>query len=223
MEICFLILNERTEFEQYKSLLSLVPAKNLEKINALKLDAAQKLRLFSDIFLRYVISKNLNIKNKDIGFSYNEYGKPSLVGYPQFHFNISHTRGAIAVAISEEPVGVDVEKIGSVDTNIARRFFTINEYNYIFNADDNKLQNNRFYEIWTKKEAYMKWAGKGLSIPLNSFDVLAKNFEESFYTFNIEEYLISVYTSHLDSQKILTKMFDEKICSEYLNDGSYQL
>jgi len=50
----------------------------------------------------------------------------------------------------------------------------------------------RFYEVWTKKESYAKYVGKGLSIPLKTFDVIDDSIKENFSIFNINGYIISI-------------------------------
>lgn len=75
-----------------------------------------------------------------------EYGKPYLKGYKNFHFNIAHTRNAIVVSISNDPIGIDIEKIKKANRQIAKRFFTPVEQRYI-----NKLANKvdgRFYHMF---------------------------------------------------------------------------
>ncbi len=68
------------------------------------------------------------------------------------------------------PVGVDIEKIRPIDFAIAERFFTASEYRLLMDtAEQERLQ--LFYTLWTLKESYIKFVGKGLSIPLDSFAI----------------------------------------------------
>lgn len=97
----------------------------------------------------------------------------------------------IAVAISNNPVGVNVEKIREIDVRIAKRFFTECELNYI--KKDRNCIYEHFFEIWTKKEAYIKYIGKGLSVSLNSFDVTDKRLSGHFYTVGYGKYIINMY------------------------------
>lgn len=120
-----------------------------------------------------------------ITFEKGEYGKPYIKERPDFHFNISHTSGAVVIAVAENEVGVDIEKPHEVDMRIIRRF-TVGEAEYIGTS------NQRFLEIWTKKEAFLKQSGRGLSQKLNSFDVLEQKNAERLETFKIGEYIISV-------------------------------
>lgn len=60
----------------------------------------------------------------------------------------------IAVAVSNDSVGVDVEKIKEIDTRIAKRFFTKQEFSYIEKFQDNRSE--RFFKIWTKKRSLCK-------------------------------------------------------------------
>lgn len=124
--------------------------------------------VFSDLLIRMIIIKKFSIDNEDIEFLLNDYGKPHLKGFDDFHFNISHSGEWIACAIDEKEVGIDIEKINHIELDIAKRFFTKNEYIDLIN----KPEQNRidyFYDLWTLKESYIKARGMGLSIPLNSF------------------------------------------------------
>ncbi len=105
-------------------------------------------------------------------FTYNPQGKPALdQGEP--HFNLSHSRGCglLAVIFGRES-GVDIETDErNVDyTNIARRFFSPTEAAALL-ALPADVQPRAFLNGWTRKEAYIKARGQGLSIPLDSFDV----------------------------------------------------
>jgi len=100
-------------------------------------------------------------------------GKPFLVledGLPQLSFNLSHTHGLVACAITNgSDVGVDVESVGrEVTDGVAERFFSESENVDLRRCGTAALRARRFIELWTLKEAYVKAIGKGLSHPLNS-------------------------------------------------------
>lgn len=183
-------LNESLDSEQYDTLSLLIAPDKKARLDKCKSDVDKKLGLYADLLVRVAIHQDLNIENSDIEFDTNSYGKPHLINDQDYHFNISHTHNMIAVAVSDKPVGVDVEKIREFDLGIAKRFFTEHELNYINKSQDNTYE--RFIEIWTKKEAYIKYIGKGLSIPLNSFDVTGKSLSERFYTVEYGKYIINM-------------------------------
>lgn len=146
--------------------------------------------------------KDLNVSEKDVKIKTDVYGKPYITGYEQWHFNITHTAGMIGIAVSDEPGGIDAEKIRSADLRIAKRFFTAREN---FRIENSENKDRSFFEIWTKKEAYLKYTGKGLRTPLKSFDVFElhclKSFEE-------DEYMISVCHDRIHDIKISIERCD---------------
>ena len=75
-------------------------------------------------FLIKKICENYKLLPEDIVLLKTENGKPYIKDHPDIHFNISHTNGAIAVAFSDSPIGVDVEKIRDFNLKITERFFT---------------------------------------------------------------------------------------------------
>ena len=110
----------------------------------------------------------------DWQFIANVHGRPEILdrppGVPDLRFNISHTDGLIACAVTiGREVGVDVEHIGRHLTHdVAGRFFAPDEV-----ADLRKLpehdQQRVFFDYWTLKEAYIKARGFGLALPLGDF------------------------------------------------------
>ncbi|QAA33941.1 4'-phosphopantetheinyl transferase family protein [Clostridium manihotivorum] len=127
--------------------------------------------LIGEILIRTIVIDNLNIHNKCISFNKNQYGKPYLESYPSFNFNISHSGEYVLCAIDDKPIGVDVEEIKPIDCEgIVKSFFTEEEFEYIV-SKELKFSLNRFYEILTLKESYIKCCGQGLSIPLSSFSI----------------------------------------------------
>jgi phosphopantetheinyl transferase len=109
-------------------------------------------------------------------------GKPYLADFPQIQFSVSHSRKLWVCGIQEEALGIDVEcpdpgrlqhKGVSTETRfmkIAGRFFAEAEQSYV---SEQGLAG--FYEIWVRKEAYIKYKGTGISENLGSFSVVSEN------------------------------------------------
>lgn len=188
-EIYFIELDESIEFSKYEPLLRLLSPEKKERILRFHFEIDRKLGVVSDLLVRYLACRYLEVDNSELIFETNEYGKPFLLGKPNFHYNVTHTRNAIAVAVSNSLVGVDVEKIREYENGIVKRFFDYKEQEYI--EKNPESANRNFYEIWTKKESYIKWKGKGLLIPLNSFDVLDEKLPCFFEIFEKKSYVIS--------------------------------
>ena len=91
---------------------------------------------------------------------YGAHGKPELE-QGGLRISLSHTRGAVACAVSAFPVGVDVEPLGRKVRDwkrLAERYYTPEERSCIDSPE-------QFLEVWTRKEAYLKRDGRGLSLP----------------------------------------------------------
>lgn len=133
--------------------------------------------LVGEGLIRKIIAEKFKINRRDIQIRKNQHGKPYLENYPDFHFNIAHSGGYVLCAIDNKPIGIDVEEIRSIEyEKIAKSFFTSRELDYIHNGAS-KFQLNRFFEIWTLKESYIKCSGEGLSMPLKSFSIEVENCE----------------------------------------------
>jgi len=126
--------------------------------------------------VREILGGYLGIPAQDIRFSYEANGKPQVVedrNPRQLRFNISHSSGLAVIAVAcGRAVGVDVEKIG-LDVEyleLAERFFSTNEYKALSALPSSRLA-RAFFACWTRKEAFIKACGDGLSFPLSEFSV----------------------------------------------------
>lgn len=173
-------------------MLSLVSENKQVKISKYCYVQDAKRALYSDILIRYIACKTLDIGNQELVFSSGECGKPFLVGYPDFHYNISHSGEWVVCAISNTEVGVDIEQVMPIDFNIAKRFFTEYEYSQLLTQPQNE-QLNYFYKIWTLKESYIKCTGEGLKCPLNSFEFQIEGKDIQFTTENSNEFYFSQF------------------------------
>lgn len=126
--------------------------------------------------LRTILAGYLASDAKALSFSYSSKEKPSLsAAYSNsgITFNISHSGEVVLLAFTRgRAVGVDVEQVRSdfeVDA-IARRFFSPHEQEQLAAAPQDE-RFAAFFRCWTRKEAYIKATGDGLSLPLHQFDV----------------------------------------------------
>ena len=127
-------------------------------------------------FLRALLARYLDTTPEEVRFAYGPYGKPVLDGAHRessLRFNASHSGDwAVYAFVQDHEVGVDVEHIKpDFETEgIAERFFSALEVKTL-HALPEEEKPAAFFRCWTRKEAYIKAIGSGLSHPLDSFDV----------------------------------------------------
>jgi 4'-phosphopantetheinyl transferase len=124
--------------------------------------------------LRLVLAHHMDVEPARIEFSAGPHGKP-VISMPvtDLSFNLSHAHEMALIAVSRgRQLGVDVERLRSVaeDEIIAERFFSPREAS-VFRSLPASLRQEAFFACWTRKEAYLKATGKGLSSGFDRFDV----------------------------------------------------
>ncbi len=126
--------------------------------------------------VREILGRYLEIPAREIRFTYEANGKPQVVedqNPRQLRFNISHSADlAVIAVVAGRAIGVDVEKVKpDVEyLELAERFFSRNEYQALSAVPSNQL-GRAFFACWTRKEAFIKACGDGLSFPLSEFSV----------------------------------------------------
>jgi 4'-phosphopantetheinyl transferase len=149
--------------------------------------------------LRFILSKYLKITAQEIEFIYSEKGKPSLVktcNQEGIEFNLSHTDNLALYAFTKnQKIGVDLEKIkDNCDIeNLAKRFFTNNEYQVISNLE-RKQQPQAFFQAWTSKEAYLKATGEGLGGGLENIEINLHSQERELVRIEGNKQLVENWT-----------------------------
>ena len=160
----------RCTAEEVARLLPLVPAQRREQALRYKHIFGQYCCLRSwemlDELLRETSRECLeNVSRVPRNFSYNENGKPYFENGP--YFSISHCKEAIAVAVCDEPVGIDIESIRHADDSLIERVMSEDERSLIRakrpKANGECLEADRlFTRLWTQKEAIVKAQGTGI-------------------------------------------------------------
>jgi 4'-phosphopantetheinyl transferase len=125
--------------------------------------------------LRQILAAYLAADSRELTFSYSSKSKPALAGAftNRVSFNVSHSGGLALIAVTHNrQIGVDVEFIRTdfETAAIAARFFSEVEQEQLA-ALPPEARHETFFRCWTRKEAYIKATGEGLSLPLRQFDV----------------------------------------------------
>lgn len=154
-----------------------------DKISKLLRKQDKQLSLLAETLLNFGL-KRLGIIEYSI--YYNNFGKPFLKGLP-FYFSLSHSKNFVLCAISDKYVGCDIEYIDTENLNIiniAKKFFSNVEFQRIQSSKNRILE---FYDIWTKKESYIKMIGIGLNAGINfslNNEIIINN--EKYYIQNLK-------------------------------------
>ncbi len=156
--------------------LALLDIEEVARANRFHFDKDRNHFVVARGFLRLLLGRYLQAEPKQLKFSYGEWGKPSLAGEfrdSRLRFNMSHSHGVALYAVTEgREIGVDVEheRADFAGDDIARRFFSPFEVGVLCELPDEDRVAG-FFRCWTRKEAYIKATGRGLSQPLDGFDV----------------------------------------------------
>src|SRR6266540_2781066 len=127
-------------------------------------------------FLRTLLGRYLGVAPRSVELQFNSFGKPSLAGALAaggLRFNVSHSHGLALFAFARgRELGVDIERIRPdfATAEIAKRFFSAAESARLCSLTPEQ-RSRAFFECWTRKEAYIKARGDGLSRRLDTFEV----------------------------------------------------
>ena len=149
-----------------------------------KFEQGQRLCVLAYQLLKEGLQKEYGITENPI-FEYNEHGKPSIVGHPEIYFNLSHCKEAAICAISDKPVGVDVESIREFKDSLVN--YTMNDEEKAEMASSSNPAAT-FIRLWTMKEATSKLIGTGITNDVKSL------IDTTKYKYNTTEKESYIYT-----------------------------
>lgn len=208
--------------KNYGSVINVLHPARREKVAKLKNKKAAYVSMTAGLLLQEVVKREFGLKPEDILIGRGENGKPYLKEYPEYKYNISHSGDMVMMAYSMQELGVDIEELRVKDMKVARRCFTPCEYLYVLNGSSecdgavpagfevdalNIEVSRRFFEIWTLKEAYLKLTGKGISVPLSSFEVdvenkCVKDEALKYYTGEVDNYIYAICAEDVSEVRI---------------------
>ena len=169
---------------QILTLRQTLPADELARAKRFHFERDRRRFIVARGLLRQLLGSYLARPPQELRFTYSDHGKPALLEAQNPHglqFNLSHSGEMMCVGVTRgRAIGVDIEQVRPIDDmmGIAASFFSPRENEMLATvpADQRELA---FFNCWTRKEAYIKAQGQGLSIPLDSFDVTLVPGEEA--------------------------------------------
>jgi len=162
------LLSEERLFQHW---LEKMPETRKRKVASLRHAESQRLSLGVGILLYQALrARELDPFSEPIAES--REGKPYLPEHPGLHISLSHGGDWALCAVGTSPLGCDVEEVGRGDRRIAERFFHLREKEYLRQFDEEEAWQREFTRIWTRKESYLKADGRGLSLGMETFQVL---------------------------------------------------
>jgi 4'-phosphopantetheinyl transferase len=144
----------------------------LDRASRFVYDLHRNRYLAGRLALRELLGRYLNCAPSEVRFGYSSYGKPELSG-ETLRFNVAHADDVAVIGLTEhDRLGVDVERLRELRDvdGVARSVFSERELE-AFRALPVSSKTQGFFNCWTRKEAFVKAVGEGLSHPLDVFDV----------------------------------------------------
>ena len=155
---------------EYEKWFSLMTKEKQEKVSRYKDIERRKCSVAGEMVVKTNIGKALNTSPEALIILTDNNGKPYIENSP-IYFNISHCENMLAYTFSDEEIGIDVERIRAISLNILKRFYSVEEQKYVLGhiptKDDFQMCENeeileRFYRVFTLKEAICKKSGIGI-------------------------------------------------------------
>jgi len=139
--------------------------------------------LWGRVMLRALTPTWIRTASRQLAIDKEEKGKPFLTN-AAVEFNLSHAGDWVSLALSSSPVGIDIEVVQKRTywTQIAHRYFSENEVEWLFSTPEEAEQLQRFAQIWTQKEAYVKATGVGLMQALSEYETRELSLTEPWRT-----------------------------------------
>ena len=154
-----LFINDHIDDIDWEASLPLLSEQRREQVLRFKHILGRRTSVAAYLLLRKALLDVYGITEKPV-FEYGEHGKPSIIGHPEIHFNLSHCKEAAICVVSNHPIGVDVESVREYKESLARYSMNDEELKQILNASRPDVAFTRF---WTMKEALVKMTGTGIS------------------------------------------------------------
>lgn len=148
-------------------LLYKLPLNRQQRIHNMKQEKSRTQSMGVGLLLQKVLAL-YHMQDSQVYVS--EHGKPMIDG---LEFSLAHSGNLVICAISDKPVGCDVEKIREAPKGVAERCFSDSELVYLSGFSGEEYD-RAFFRLWTMKESYVKMTGEGLGVPFEAYEVIVE-------------------------------------------------
>ena len=194
-------------------LLSHVSLERQDRIMKYRSPLHQKLSLYAELITLLSIHDLKKLPISDVTIIHPDKQKPYLENDTSVDFSYSHTKSCILHAITDcGRVGADMERhkdLDSIPYIVMSKVFHDEEIAYVEGADSPYAKRSRFYEIWTKKEAYTKCFGTGLCTDVKKINCLDNAIRDHFHTWEYDCYTCTVYFEQMQKMYAISLKLNE--------------
>ncbi len=176
---------QRFATEELDALINQFPQQRRDALLRYRNEAARRQGALAYLLLCRALREEYGMTEQPT-FSFGEHGKPSLAERPDIHFNLSHCLTAVACAVSDHPIGIDIESIRTAKPALVRHTMSESEANHILTSPNPDIE---FTILWTRKEALLKMSGSGISTDMRG---VLKECGTNIRTTICERYVCSV-------------------------------
>ena len=159
--------------EQYEIIYNWMPVQRQNRLKSMKHIGTRKQMALSYLLMVYGILQNYEIDIRKKEMDFGNRGKPFFKNMPDVHFNMSHCDLGVVCAISDSPVGVDIQDFGKGFENIIKMVLSQDEQNKYREAES---PDKYFIHAWTVKESVVKCFGEGLYMDVKSIDTCSLDY-----------------------------------------------
>lgn len=177
-------INDKLNLIDISTAMAQLPEWRKNYVLKIKKEKARIQSVTAFILLKQALKHEYNITEIP-PFDFYNNGKPYWKKYPYIHFNMSHCRTAVACALSNKPIGIDIESIRPFNMDLAKKVLNEQELRICMESTD---CGRIFTKYWTIKEALLKLSGEGLRCNLQ--DIISDN--SNYYTIEKEHYIYTV-------------------------------
>lgn len=201
LDIYFGSVNETS----IETCLTFLSKSEIRRYKQLKIQSKAHEFAFTRAHLRLLLAQIIGKEASDISLMSDAHGKPFWSDNEDITFNVSHSQGHCLIVIDPKQqtrLGIDIELHRETDIlGLSKRYFSEREQQVLIDCDDEALQKQYFFNIWSRKEAVVKAHGKGIGLGLQGFTVSADehariiesherlSFMESWQLFNLQDLL----------------------------------
>jgi 4'-phosphopantetheinyl transferase len=180
----FLCVPEHQSADEVALATSVLDAKEIGRANRFVFPQDHLAFVVAHGLLRLVLARYAHAPAAELRFLTTAHGRPELqvpAGPRRLRFNLSHSRGLVGCAVAfDRDIGFDVERLRlPAPLEVADSYFSREELRELHRLHPAR-QPDRFYTLWTLKEAYLKARGVGLGLPLDSFSILPAGTTDAY-------------------------------------------